>query len=184
MVSSISQLLLKIAWDNIPEKPVQNLLHVLAMVASHQEVIEGSSSPVHQFGTRMPVLQNWTLFITNQLCTSISLSLIWGLKYHPPQPWHVWLGWASSCKPKVRWFNFPSGHMPGLWQGPQFGHMQVAANGCFSPSLPLSLKINKSLKYHPAHPAHPGSPCLAWTSWLEHHPVHLTISLPGQGTHV
>ena len=46
------------------------------------------------------------------------------------------------------WFDYQSGHVPGLPAGPQWGAMQEATtHRCFSPSLspsfPLFLKINK-----------------------------------------
>ena len=64
-----------------------------------------------------------------------------------------WCGsvdWVPACEPKRHWFNSPSGHMPRLWARSLVGGLQKATNGCFSPylspSLPLSLKINKIFK--------------------------------------
>ena len=64
-----------------------------------------------------------------------------------------WCGsvdWALACKPKGHWFNSQSGHMPGLQaRSPVGGVREATTRGCFSPSLspslPLSLKINKIL---------------------------------------
>ena len=67
---------------------------------------------------------------------------------HPDQCGSVC--WALSCKAKGCHFYSWSGHMPGLWV-----RSQEATDGCLlhqyfspslSPSLPLSLKINKILK--------------------------------------
>ena len=60
---------------------------------------------------------------------------------------------GMACDPKDHWFNSQLGHMPGFQAGSPVGGMWEATNGCFSnkwmflylfsPSLPLSLKINK-----------------------------------------
>ena len=65
-------------------------------------------------------------------------------------------GWCGSVdcplshKPKGRWFDSRSGHMPGLWARPLAGGAREAtdlAHQCFSPCLSpfltLSLKINE-----------------------------------------
>ena len=61
-----------------------------------------------------------------------------------------WCGsvdWVPACKPKGRWFDSQSGHMPGLWaRSPVGGAREETTHWCFSPLilLPLpSLKINK-----------------------------------------
>ena len=70
-----------------------------------------------------------------------------------------WCGsvdWAPACEPKDRWLDSLSGHMPGLQARAPVGGVQEATDWCFlthrcfspilSPSLTLSLKINKYLK--------------------------------------
>ena len=60
-----------------------------------------------------------------------------------------WCGsvdWALACKPKGRWFNSQSGHMPGLQaRSPVGGAWEAATQWCFPFYLPPfpSLKINK-----------------------------------------
>ena len=62
-----------------------------------------------------------------------------------------WCGsvdWVLACEPKGRWFHSQSGHMPGLRaRCPVGGAREATTHWCFSsslsPSLPLSLKINK-----------------------------------------
>ena len=58
--------------------------------------------------------------------------------------WCGSMDWAPACKPKGHWFNSMSGHMPGLRARSPAGSRdrQPHIEG-FSPSLPLSLKINK-----------------------------------------
>ena len=65
------------------------------------------------------------------------------------------VGWALSCERNGRWSDPWSGYMPRLRVCPCLGHIQEATERCFplasmflslSPSLPLSLKIMKSLK--------------------------------------
>ena len=56
--------------------------------------------------------------------------------------------WAPACKPKGLQFNSQSGHMPGLHaRSPIGGTWEAITHWCvspsLSPSLPLSLKINK-----------------------------------------
>ena len=62
--------------------------------------------------------------------------------------WHSSVDWEMACEPKGHWFNSQSGHRPGLQARSPVGDMQEATtHGCLfplSPSLPLSLKINKS----------------------------------------
>ena len=58
------------------------------------------------------------------------------------------MDWAPACEPRGHWFDSWLGHMPGLRARPSVGGVQQAtAHWCFSPSLspslPLSLKINK-----------------------------------------
>ena len=63
------------------------------------------------------------------------------------------MGWASSCKLKGCWFESPQGTCLGYMTGPQLGACKrqpidvSLTQQCFtpslSPSLPLSLKINK-----------------------------------------
>ena len=77
-----------------------------------------------------------------------------------PATWHLFInlqgcpGWCSSvdwawaCEPKGCWFNSQSGHMPGLQaRSPVVDAWEATTHWCFfpslSPSLPLSLKINK-----------------------------------------
>ena len=55
---------------------------------------------------------------------------------------------VPACEPKDRQFDSQSGHMPGLQARiPVGGTWEATTHGCFSPSLspslPLSLKINK-----------------------------------------
>ena len=68
--------------------------------------------------------------------------------------WCGSVGWASAHKPKGHWYDSRSGHMPGLWARSPVGGIwerqliDVSLEHCFfsptlSPSLPLSLKINK-----------------------------------------
>ena len=59
-------------------------------------------------------------------------------------------GWCSSVdqaqawEPKHCWFDYQSGHMPALRASFPVGDTREATtHWCFSPSLPLSLKINK-----------------------------------------
>ena len=62
-----------------------------------------------------------------------------------------WCGsvdWVLACEPKGHQFNSQSGHMPGLQARSSVGgEWEVTTPWCFSPSLspslPLSLKINK-----------------------------------------
>ena len=62
-----------------------------------------------------------------------------------------WCGsvdWVQACEPKGHWFNSQSGHMPGFWPRSLVGGTwEATTHWCFysslSPSLPLSLKINK-----------------------------------------
>ena len=67
-------------------------------------------------------------------------------------PWLVWLsGLSTGYEPKGHQFNSQSGHMPGLQARSPVGAMwDVTTHWCFSPSLspslPLSLKINKTFK--------------------------------------
>ena len=58
------------------------------------------------------------------------------------------MDWALACEPKGCWFDFQSGHMPGLQaRSPVGGAWEATTHWCFpsslSPSLPLCLKINK-----------------------------------------
>ena len=68
------------------------------------------------------------------------------------RPWLVWLyGWMPDWEPKGRQFDSQSGHMPGLRaRSPLGGAWEATTHWCFSPSLspslPLSLKINKIFK--------------------------------------
>ena len=61
------------------------------------------------------------------------------------------MDWALACKPKGHQFDSQSGHMPVLqaWS-PVEGAQEATTHWCFfpslSPSLPLSLKINKIFK--------------------------------------
>ena len=57
------------------------------------------------------------------------------------------MDWAPACDSKGHWFDSQSGHMPGLWARSPAGswERQPHIEG-FSPSLPLSLKINKIFK--------------------------------------
>ena len=48
------------------------------------------------------------------------------------------IGWVSSHKPKGHWFDFHSGHMPGLQARSLVGGVQEATNQCFSRTLMLS----------------------------------------------
>ena len=62
-----------------------------------------------------------------------------------------WCGsvdWVPACEPKGYRFDSQSGHMPGLWaRSPVGGAREATTHWCLSlspsPSLPLSLKINK-----------------------------------------
>ena len=59
--------------------------------------------------------------------------------------WSDWcglVGWASSCKLKVHWFDSQRGHMSGLHIQSPDGGVQEASNQSFSPPSPY-LKINK-----------------------------------------
>ena len=63
-------------------------------------------------------------------------------------PWLV--DWAWACELKGRWFDYQTGHMPGLWaRSPVGGMGEATTHWCFcpslSPSLPLSLKINNKI---------------------------------------
>ena len=65
--------------------------------------------------------------------------------------WCTSVDWAPACEPKGRRFDSQSGHMRGLWaRSPVGGVQEAITHRCFSPSLspslPLSLKINKILK--------------------------------------
>ena len=62
--------------------------------------------------------------------------------------WYGSVDWVPVCEPNGCQFNSQSGHMPGLWARSPVGDAQEATtHWCFSPSLspslPLSLKINK-----------------------------------------
>ena len=66
--------------------------------------------------------------------------------------WCGSMDWVPACKLKGHWFDFQSGHMPGLQARSPLGGMHEQLLGIafahlgFSlslPSLPLSLKINK-----------------------------------------
>ena len=64
------------------------------------------------------------------------------------KPWLVQLsGLSVGCEPKGRWVDSQSVHMPGLWvRSPVGGRARGNHTLIFlslSPSLPLSLKINK-----------------------------------------
>ena len=74
------------------------------------------------------------------------------IAYHSPG-WCSSVDWARSYEPKSYWFNSQSGHMPGLWARSPVGGMWEVGNNTlmflslsFSPSLPISLKINKIFK--------------------------------------
>ena len=62
-----------------------------------------------------------------------------------------WCGsvdWVLTCEPRGHWFDSQSGHMPWLQaRSPVGGMWEATTHWCFSPSLspslPLSLKINK-----------------------------------------
>ena len=63
-----------------------------------------------------------------------------------------WCGsvdWVLACKLKGRWFDSQSGHMPGLWaRSPVrgvWGDALMFLSLSLSPSLTLSLKVNKIL---------------------------------------
>ena len=65
----------------------------------------------------------------------------------------LWLVWLSGLQTeKDCCFDSQSGHMPGLWVRYLVRGAQEADDGCFSPSLspslPLSLKINKILIFY------------------------------------
>ena len=72
------------------------------------------------------------------------------------KPWPAWLSWVAFCKAKGHWLDSRSGHVPGLlatsWLGVSERQLIDVSliYQCFSPflspSLPLSLKINKILK--------------------------------------
>ena len=69
-------------------------------------------------------------------------------------PYTSWCGsvsWVPACKTKGHQFNTQSRHMLGLWaMSPVGGTREATIHWCFSPSpspsLPLSLKINKIFK--------------------------------------
>ena len=59
--------------------------------------------------------------------------------------------WVPACEPKGHWLDSQSGHMPRLWARSPVGGAQEATthwrfSPSLSPSLPLSLKIKKTLK--------------------------------------
>ena len=61
---------------------------------------------------------------------------------------HGSVDWVPAYKPKGCWLYSQSGHMAGLWaRSPVGGAREATTHWCFSPSLspslPLSLKINK-----------------------------------------
>ena len=65
--------------------------------------------------------------------------------------WCSSVNWAQAWDPEGRSFNSRSGHMPGLWaRSPVGGVWEATTHWYFSPSLspslPLTLKINKILK--------------------------------------
>ena len=62
--------------------------------------------------------------------------------------WRGSIYWMMACEPKDHRFDSQSGHMPGLWARSPVGGVQEATTYWYfspslSPSLPLSLKINK-----------------------------------------
>ena len=62
--------------------------------------------------------------------------------------WCSSVDWARTCEPKGRWSNSQSRHMPGFQARSSVrGTWEATTHCCFSlclsPSLPLSLKINK-----------------------------------------
>ena len=69
-----------------------------------------------------------------------------------------WCGsvdWVLAWEPKGRWFDSRPGHMSGLRaRSPVVGARETTTQQCFSPflspSLPLSLKINKNLLFKKA----------------------------------
>ena len=74
---------------------------------------------------------------------------IWKLKMWYLSPgWCVSVDWGLACEPKGYQFASQSGHMPGLQTRSPVGGVQgnwlmfSLTHRCFSPSLPLSLKIN------------------------------------------
>ena len=83
---------------------------------------------------------------------AILITRVGGKKIHFKklrEPWLMWLsGLSAGCEPKGCWFDSLSGHMLGLWARSTVGAMWEAATHwsffpSHSPSLPLSLKINK-----------------------------------------
>ena len=62
--------------------------------------------------------------------------------------WHSSVDWVRACEPKSCQLDSQSGHMPGLQaRSPVGGTGDTTTHWCFtpslSPSLPLSLKVNK-----------------------------------------
>ena len=67
------------------------------------------------------------------------------VKASPPCPgWCGSVDWAPVCKPKGRWFDSQSGHMPGWQARSPVGH-ETTTHWCFSSSFshPSPLKINE-----------------------------------------
>ena len=65
------------------------------------------------------------------------------------QPWLMRLhGLSIACEAKGHWFDSQSAHMLGCGPGPQYGacERQPHTDVYLSPSLPLSLKLNKTIK--------------------------------------
>ena len=70
--------------------------------------------------------------------------------------WSGSVDWVLACKPKGLQLDSRSGHMPGLRaRSPVVGAWEAPTHWCFSPSLspslPLSLKINKTFKIYIFH---------------------------------
>ena len=66
------------------------------------------------------------------------LPKVWPKKKANSPGWCSSVDWASVCKPKGRWFNSQSGHMPGLWARSPVRGMWEATNQCISHTLKFS----------------------------------------------
>ena len=88
-----------------------------------------------------------------QICGASSLNNWKIVKKKNSSDWCGSVGWASAHKEKGRWFDFQSGHVPGLRARSPVGGVREATYWCFSYtskfasiSFSLPYRLSKNIK--------------------------------------